>query len=68
MKKKLDLYKRKNFLLTNSLDMTNIASTFECNNNGLSSIDNSEYNSIQEEISITNKCNCDFTFTNRSHS
>ena len=48
--------------------MTNITSTLECNkNNRLSSINNSEYNSIQEEI-ITNKCNCDFTFTNRSHS
>ena len=71
MRKKLDLYKKKNFLLknlSNSLDMTNIASTLECNNNRLSSINNSEYNSIQEEISITNKCNCDFTFSNKSHS
>ena len=71
MRNKRDSYKRKNFLLknlSNSLDIINIASTLECNNNRLSSINNSESNSMHEEISINNKYNYDFTFTNRSHS
>lgn len=71
MRNKRDSYKRKNFLLknlSNSLDITNIASTLECNNNRLSSINNSESNSMYEEISINNKYICDFTFTNKSHS
>lgn len=71
MRNKRDSYKRKNFLLknlSNSLDIINIASTLECNNNRLSSINNSESNSMHEEISINNKYNDDFTFTNRSHS
>ena len=68
MRKKLDLYKRKNFFINEFFRYDKYCIYFKCNNNRLSSINNSEYNSIQEEISITNKCNCDFTFSNKSHS